>query len=134
MTPTLWSPSSTSCTASAEHAEDLLGHEHATLVEMVADPAGPAQHDHIEREHHAEQDQHHDEDRRRVGLGREPNKRHDPRRIEQVWHREWNTAILIGLRLLIALLSCGSPVPSTIVTAMITRIRPPAIESEPVEK
>ncbi len=44
------------------------------------------------------------------------------------------TCLLIGSRPLIALRSCGSPVPSTIVTAMITRIRPPAIESEPVEK
>ncbi len=45
-----------------------------------------------------------------------------------------NTAIRSGSRPLIASLSCGSADPRTIVTAMITRMMPPAIDSDPVEK
>jgi hypothetical protein len=45
-----------------------------------------------------------------------------------------NIAIRIGSRPWIARFSSGSAVPSTIVTAMITRMIPPAIDSEPVEK
>ena len=45
-----------------------------------------------------------------------------------------NTAMRIGSRPLIASLSPASALPRTIVIAMMIRMIPPAIDSDPVEK
>jgi hypothetical protein len=61
MMPTLSSPSSTSCTASAasKMPKTLLGHQHPALVEVAAEAVGEAEHDGVEDEHHRQQGEHH---------------------------------------------------------------------------
>jgi hypothetical protein len=42
-----------------QDAEDLLGHEHPTLIQVVADAVRPSEHDDVEGKHQGEQAKHH---------------------------------------------------------------------------
>ena len=57
------------CQRSEEDSEDFFGHQHAALIEMVADAVGPPKYGDIQGQNDSEQDQHQAEHRKRVRLG-----------------------------------------------------------------
>ena len=52
-----------------QETEDLLGHEHAALIQMITDAVCRSKHGNIERQHDGEHAQHHCENCERVRLG-----------------------------------------------------------------
>src|ERR1022692_876241 len=67
-----------------QEAEDLLGHQHAVLVEVLAEPVGPPEHRDVDGDDNHECPDDHTEDTGRSGFRRDRDQYDDPRWIEEV--------------------------------------------------
>src|ERR1700730_2055712 len=77
-----------------EEAEDLLGHQHAALVELLADPVGPPEHGDVDGDNDREGSDDDTVYTERSSLRRDSDQSDDPGRIEEVRDRQRKDRLL----------------------------------------